>query len=145
VGVPEDRELAHVRLVTRVLDTYGLDPILGFIIPELGDLIGALLGLYVVIYALRHNMSKALVARMVLNLGIDMAIGAVPILGDLADIGFKANERNLKLVESREANSPARRSDWIVLVGAFAGFFALIGLLVYAVVRIVGAIAGAIF
>jgi hypothetical protein len=135
--VPEDRELAHVRFVTRVLDTYYVDPILGFVLPELGDLIGALLGLYVVAYALRRRMSKVLVARMLLNLGIDMAIGAVPIVGDVADFGFKANDRNLKLVESREAYSPARASDWLVLVGAFAGFFALLGVLVYAFIRIV--------
>ena len=81
---------------------------------------------------------------MLLNLGIDMAIGAIPVIGDIADFGFKANERNLRLVESREANSPAKPSDWIVLVGAFAGFFALIGLLVYAVVRVLGAVVNAI-
>src|SRR5258708_26216474 len=81
-------------------------------------------------------MSKVPVAGMLLKLGIDMAIGAVPIIGDLADFGFKANDRNLKLVESREANSPARASDWLVLVGAFAGLFALLGVPVYPIIRI---------
>src|SRR5882757_7356133 len=131
----DDRELAHVRTFTKVMDKYGLDPILGFVAPAVGDLIGSLLGLYIVGYALRRGMSKALVARMLLNLGFDTAIGAIPIIGDLADFGFKANERNLKLVESREANSPSKPSDWIVLIGAFAGFFALLAVLAYLFVR----------
>lgn len=132
-----DRELVAARTFARVLDRYGLDPILGFVLPELGDLIGAVLGLYIVSIALRRGMSKVLVARMVLNLGVDLALGIVPFLGDIGDFFFKANERNLKLLETREVGGPARASDWLVLGGAFAALFAMIGLVIYAMISLV--------
>jgi uncharacterized protein DUF4112 len=140
VQASEDRELAHVRAFARVMDRYGLDPILGFVLPEIGDLIGALLGLYIVAYAVRRKMSKAVIARMLLNLGLDALIGAVPVIGDIADFAFKANEKNLKLVESRQAGAPARTSDWLVLILAIAGFFSIFALVIYGIVRLFEAV-----
>ena len=77
----------------------GLDPIIG-LIPGAGDVVTALIGIYPIIIARKHNIGgKSLAARMALNLLIDWAIGEVPLLGDLFDVYFKANLKNAQLLE----------------------------------------------
>lgn len=75
----------------------GLDGLLGFV-PGLGDLIGAALASYVLKEAARLGASKTTLARMAGNIALDMALGAVPLVGDLFDVAFKANRRNYKLL-----------------------------------------------
>lgn len=81
---------------------FGIDPILG-LIPGVGDLAGSLLGLAVLTQARREGASPATLARMVANLLIDLAFGAIPLVGDVADIYFKANRRNLRLLQEDRA------------------------------------------
>lgn len=76
---------------------FGLDSLLG-LIPGLGDGVLALPSAYVVLAAHRLGVSPLVLARMAGNVGIDMVIGAVPVLGDLFDVGFKANRRNVALL-----------------------------------------------
>jgi hypothetical protein len=104
------RELARQRLValTRLMDEavevpalgtrVGLDALLG-LVPVAGDLISAAIGLYIVAQARELGASRWLQARMVGNLLLDVAVGAVPLAGDLADVYFKAHRRNLKLLQ----------------------------------------------
>ena len=75
----------------------GLDGLAGFV-PGIGDGVTALVALYPVLEAYRHGAPPALLARMLANLGIDTAVGAVPILGDIFDVAFKANRRNVELL-----------------------------------------------
>jgi hypothetical protein len=136
-----DREIERIRTFTRVMDRYGLDPILGFVFPVVGDVIGSLVGLYIVGVAIRRRMSKVLVARMLVNLGIDMLVGVIPFVGDIADIAFKANTRNLKLLESRSAiGKTTTAGDWAVVIGAVLAFVAAIGGAVYALVLVIRAL-----
>jgi len=130
-----ERDLARVRRFAKVMDGYGLDPLLGFLLPGVGDLVGSLLGLYLVFVAIKHKASPLVIARMLLNLGVDVAIGAVPVAGDIVDVLYHANEKNLVLFESRSTGR-AKASDWILVIGAFAGLFAIVGLVVYVSVRI---------
>jgi hypothetical protein len=74
----------------------GIDPVLG-LVPVVGDLLPALLGLYVVVEAARLGVSRGTLLRMVANLTLDAAVGSIPVVGDLFDIGFRANRRNLDL------------------------------------------------
>jgi hypothetical protein len=76
---------------------FGLDSLLG-LIPGLGDGVLALPSAYVVLAAHRLGVSPLVLARMAGNVGIDMVIGAIPVLGDLFDVGFKANRRNVALL-----------------------------------------------
>jgi hypothetical protein len=132
-----DPEIERARTFARVLDRYGLDAILGFVLPGIGDVAGSLLGLYLVAIAIRRRLPAAVVVRMLLNLGLDLVIGAVPILGDVADFVFRANERNLRLLEDRSsAGGRARASDWAIIGAVGLGLAAVIGLLVYAVVAV---------
>jgi hypothetical protein len=76
---------------------FGLDGIFG-LIPGLGDGVTALPAVYLIMSAQRLGASKWLMTRMAGNVGIDMLLGAIPLVGDLFDIGFKANRRNVALL-----------------------------------------------
>jgi hypothetical protein len=78
---------------------------------------------------------------MVINLGLDLLIGVVPLVGDVADFAFRANQKNLALLESRTAGGKVRASDWVMLAAILVGFVAVIGLVVYAASALVRAIA----
>jgi hypothetical protein len=144
-GTRTDPELDRVKKIAGVLDHRFVDPVIGLVLPGAGDILGSLLGLYTVALAIRRRMSPIIVARMLLNLAIDAAIGIIPLLGDVADIGFKANTRNVALLAERTAQGgKATRKDWLAVVGAAVAFGLAIGLSIYAIVRIVQAIAGAI-
>jgi hypothetical protein len=93
----------------------GLDSILG-LMPGVGDTAGAVLGGWVFVEALRTGIPAATLARMLLNLALDSTVGAVPILGDLFDFVWKANIRNIELLE-RHQHDPvrARRSDRVFI------------------------------
>ncbi len=134
-----DRELDRARTLARVLDDYLLDPLLGLVLPGVGDVIGSVLGLYIVGVALRRRASPVVIARMVMNLGLDAAVGAIPLLGDAIDFGFKANRRNVELLSQRPTGRATAR-DWALLVGALVAFAAVVALVVWAIVAIVRAL-----
>ncbi len=108
-----DPEVAELERLAALLDAQfgipgtrfrvGLDGLLGFI-PGLGDGAGALLSLYIVVKARSLGAPMSLVARMLINVGIDSAVGSVPIAGDLFDLVFKANRRNVGLLRRHLEN-----------------------------------------
>lgn len=77
---------------------FGWDAIIG-LVPVGGDALTTALATYVIIEAARLGAPAPLLARMALNIGIDFVLGATPLIGDLADIAFKANLRNVALLE----------------------------------------------
>ena len=107
-----------------MLDGLGLDPILG-LIPGIGDAAGAVLAAWILLEAFRVGASRATLVRMAGNVALDAAVGAVPLLGDIFDFAWKANLRNVALLE-RHLAAPARaeRADrsfvWLVLFGVLA-------------------------
>jgi hypothetical protein len=140
-GTRTDPEIERARRLATLLDNYLVDPIVGLIVPGAGDIAGSLLGLYTVAIALRRRVSPVVIARMLLNLGLDALLGIVPLAGDLVDIGFKANTRNLALLESRaKAGGRATPRDWLVLAGAALAFGAAVGLSIYLLGALVGAL-----
>ncbi|HYC55540.1 MAG TPA: DUF4112 domain-containing protein [Candidatus Binatia bacterium] len=103
----------------------GFDAILG-LIPGVGDLLTTSTGLSLVYLAHQRGVSKAVLGRMLLNLGLDSMIGAIPVLGDLFDIVFKANRRNLTLLQRYDrAPRAAAAGDTIFLVLALLAAFAI--------------------
>ncbi|MDQ3300447.1 MAG: DUF4112 domain-containing protein [Myxococcota bacterium] len=140
-GIRVDGEVARVRRLATVLDRYMIDPVIGLILPGAGDVLGSLLGLYTVSIAIRRRMSPVIIARMLMNLGVDALLGIVPLLGDLVDVGFKANTRNAALLEQRqEQGGKATARDWLMVIGSALVFMAAIGLSIYAVIALVRAI-----
>lgn len=110
------KEAARKRLtvLTRMMDglfeiplvkrRFGLDPLIGMV-PVVGDLIPAAIGLYLVFEARELGASRWLMARMIGNLLLDLAVGVVPVLGDFFDFMFRAHHRNLKLLQ-KELGEP---------------------------------------
>jgi len=140
-----DRELQRVQTMARVLDVYLVDPLLGLLLPGAGDLAGSLLGLYAISLALRRRMSPVIIARMLLNLSIDALLGAIPLLGDLFDFGFRAHQRNARLlVERGESGGRATARDWLLVAGAALLFLGSLALAAYAVIALLRAIANAL-
>lgn len=80
----------------------GLDPIVGMLLPGVGDAFGGVLSLSVVLLALHHRMPPWVVGKMVANLGIDAAIGVVPGVGDVFDFAWRANQRNWDLLRAHQ-------------------------------------------
>ncbi len=75
----------------------GLDALLG-LVPVLGDVLGAAMGTYIVWEARNLGMPKWKLARMGANVLFDTAIGAIPLIGDAADLVFRSNSKNLKIL-----------------------------------------------
>jgi hypothetical protein len=85
---------------------FGLDAVIG-LVPGLGDFAGAILSSYVVVLAARLGAPKAVILRMIGNVAVDTIGGSVPLLGDLFDVGWKANLRNVALLD-RWIDQPGR-------------------------------------
>ena len=77
---------------------FGLDPILGMIAPGLGDAVTGSLGTYLFFVALRRGVPLLVILRMAVNVLLDTAVGSVPVLGDVFDFAWKANDKNLELI-----------------------------------------------
>ena len=78
--------------------TFGLDPVIG-LIPGFGDGLTLIFQLLLVFGLLKHGSSGELRAKLILNVLIDSAIGSIPVIGQIWDFYFKANERNLRLTQ----------------------------------------------
>ena len=140
----EETALAQLRGLSRIMDgaitipgtgiRVGLDPILGFLLPVVGDWIGAATSGYIIVQGARLGASRATLMRMAGNLAADLVVGSVPVLGDIFDLGFRANERNLALI-STHMQSPERRrrSDLAAVTGVIG---VIVGLLVLAAATI---------
>jgi hypothetical protein len=95
----------------------GLDAVVG-LIPGVGDTATTLASLYVLTSAVRYRVPKVTLLRMGLNLGIDYAVGSLPLVGDLFDAWWKSNQKNIDLLRQRAtvSASEAREgkiSDWL--------------------------------
>ncbi len=77
----------------------GLDAIVG-LVPVLGEIVTTAMGAYLVWEARNLGLPKWKLWRMVGNVAFDTAIGTVPIVGDAADLLFRSNTRNLKIVKN---------------------------------------------
>jgi hypothetical protein len=122
----DDAELRRARALARALDAaigipgtplrIGADAILG-IIPGAGDVLGAALSSYIVLAASRRGAPPAVLWRMVGNVAIDTVFGAIPLLGDLFDVAWKSNMKNVDLLE-RLASEPQKVTTRSRLLGA---------------------------
>lgn len=86
-----------------VIGPVGLDPLLS-LVPVAGDLLAAAIGVSLVARSIRYGVPPEIVARMLANLLVDVLLGAVPVAGDLADVWFRANMRNVELLRQHLAS-----------------------------------------
>lgn len=142
-----DERVARVRFLARLLDNQfripgtdyriGIDPLIG-LVPGIGDAVSALLAAWILVSAARIGAPPAVLARMGLNLAIDSLVGLVPVLGDLFDAGYKANARNLRLLEGWVGQpAPARRASRAVVLAVVLGVLAIVIAVLYAAWKLV--------
>jgi len=122
----QEQRLELLRRVSHLLDSamtvpgtsirFGLDPILG-LLPGLGDLVSPLFTMGVLWQAREIGIPRVVQLRMIFNVAIDTVLGIVPLAGDLFDVAWRANNRNMALLD-RHAHEehPASRGDWLFVV-----------------------------
>ena len=120
----------------------GWDALIG-LVPGVGDVAGLLLSAYIVVEAARFGVPKSSLMRMVLNVGIEALVGAVPLLGDLFDATWKANARNVALLQAHlDVHAPRQRKAdrrfLLGIAGALAGVVLLLVLLLLVLVEMLG-------
>jgi len=102
----DEAAVQRMRFVAHLLDDsirlpgtefrIGLDPIVG-VLPVAGDAVAAALSGYIILESARLGVSYLTLLRMLANVGVDFAVGSVPVVGDIFDVAWKANVRNLRL------------------------------------------------
>ena len=135
LGQPEGKSIySTIERVTDLMDRairipgtqirFGLDPIIGFLFPEGGDVIGAVVSAWLILASVRHGLPKRVIGRMVFNVAVDYLIGSVPLIGDMFDFAWQSNTKNLELLkEHGRGIGRSFWSDWgwaIALLSLFA-------------------------
>ena len=130
-----DNRLEHLRRFAHWLDDgirlpgtrlrVGLDPIIG-LVPGFGDAAGAILAAGILLEAVRRSVSRFTLGRIAYNIALDALLGSIPLVGDAFDAVWKANLRNVVLIERHQAvPAEARRADrlFVVLLSSLLGLF----------------------
>ncbi|MEQ8462032.1 DUF4112 domain-containing protein [Coleofasciculus sp. E1-EBD-02] len=100
---------------------FGLDPVLG-LLPGAGDFLGTAFSAYIVLEAARIGIPRSLLGQMVINILLDTVIGSVPVVGDIADATWKANAKNIELLETYwDSPQPEKQTDWFFLIWLLLG------------------------
>jgi Domain of unknown function (DUF4112) len=124
----QTRRLIALRRFAQLLDSaflvpgtnyrVGLDPIFG-LVPGLGDLVSPLFALGILWQARDLGIPRVVQLRMIINVAVDGLVGAVPLIGDLFDFVWKANDRNMALLERHAAHEHgAATADWLFVLVA---------------------------
>jgi hypothetical protein len=135
VILPANR-LQRVRSLSHLLDNailipgtdyrIGLDPILG-LLPGAGDIIGTGFSAYIILEAALMGLPKVTLTRMAFNILLETVVGSVPFIGDFFDFAWKANVKNLELLESHmAAPKSSKRGDWWFAILLIIGLFAVV-------------------
>lgn len=140
-----DPRLADVEAIARWFDyafelpggfRFGFAGIIG-LIPGIGDLIDAIVSVYIVWRAIQLGTPRITLARMVVNVGIEAVVGAIPVAGDLFDVAFKANRRNYQLLR-RHVNYTKNQTagDWLFVFAALLAAAMAVALPVWALIEL---------
>jgi hypothetical protein len=114
----------------------GLDGIIG-LIPGLGDLIGAMISALIVAAGVQARLPRSAIARMVVNVAIETIVGVVPFLGDLFDMAWKANTRNVEIFREALKGKRSRTKDSLFVTGVILAIAAILAIPAIAIVLLV--------
>lgn len=144
------RRARRVRALGRLLDNsipipgtgrrIGLDAVIG-LVPGIGDLAGGVLSGYIILEAARAQVPTLTLVRMLGNVGIDTLVGVVPAVGDLFDAAWKANTKNVVLLEGHLAANAELPIERRSAIGASLGA-SLVALVVLALIVVAGVALG---
>jgi hypothetical protein len=118
---------------------FGLDPVIGLFLPGLGDTLTGLGAASLLLLGFYLRLPKVVLGRMIVNIAVDVILGSVPVLGDLFDVAWKANRKNLVLIRRFRGAGNAEPSfgDYAAVVTAVAVLLGLV-LLPVAVFSVLG-------
>ncbi|HSF72477.1 MAG TPA: DUF4112 domain-containing protein [Microcoleus sp.] len=140
--------LRRLRRISHVLDNaipipgtkyrIGLDPILG-LIPGGGDLISSLFAGYVVFKSAQMGVPQETLVKMAANIVFDTVAGTVPVAGDLLDVAWKANVKNIELLDAH-LGSPeqGKKADWLFVAALLLGLILIVGGVIFLSVMLFG-------
>lgn len=142
---PRSENLRWVDRVTKLMDNqfrfpgtnwrFGMDPILG-LFPVVGDLASFGVSAMLILTMARYGASGKLVTLMLLNVAIDALFGSVPILGNIFDFAYKANDRNVRMLRAHYEEGKYQGSGKNIIIGAIAGIVVIFILLVWAMLEL---------
>lgn len=135
---PKLSRLKRVRRLSYILDeairipgtrySIGLDPIIG-LVPGAGDFVGTLLSAYIVLEAARLGLPRGALIQMASNILFETVIGTVPVVGDLVDVTWKANTKNIALLEEHigvPIPQTRQKADWLFLTLLLGGLLLVV-------------------
>jgi hypothetical protein len=118
----------------------GLDALLG-LLPGGGDVAGGVFSGLIILQAARAGAPAPVLGRMLANVAIDVVVGAIPLLGDLFDVAWRANTRNVRLLESwRERPATTKRASALTVGAILLALLLLVGLAVWGSIALFGAL-----
>jgi Domain of unknown function (DUF4112) len=107
----------------------GLEALIG-LFPVVGDLVGVFLSSYIVREAAALGVSRSILARMAFNVALEGLVGMIPFAGDVFDAAYKANQRNVRLLNAwLERPREAQRASGAFMLALSAGLIALLVLI----------------
>lgn len=109
---------------------FGLDPLLN-LVPYVGDIIGFVVGTYLVVIMAKNGVSTKVIIKMFLNVVADLIIGGIPIIGKVADFFFKGNQRNVDLLKSHYYEGTNHGSGIGIIITILVVFFVVIALIIW--------------
>lgn len=140
--LPQQRALKEINVLAKLMDSqfrvpgtdfrFGLDGIIG-LIPGVGDISSFAVSAYMLWIMTKNGASGYVLARMVANVLVDASIGSIPIIGDLFDIAFKANMRNLRLMQEHYQEGRHRGSAMKVIIPVLIILFLVIAAIVWGI------------
>ena len=121
------KKLSRLRRLSQILDNaipipgtkqrIGIDPIIGML-PGGGDLVTGALGAYIILESARMGVERQIIGKMIGNILLDAIAGTVPVVGDFFDMGWKANVKNIALLEKHiQINPDSNKPNWLFLIG----------------------------
>lgn len=119
----------------------GIDALVG-LIPGIGDVIGAVMSAWIIVGGVRHRVPSRVIARMILNVAIDLIFGAVPVAGDVFDFLFEENVKNMRLLEKHRDRRRTPRSPGQM---TFLAFLVMALVFVMALMIVIGVVATAVW
>ncbi|MBD1843100.1 DUF4112 domain-containing protein [Cyanobacteria bacterium FACHB-63] len=131
-----DKTIARLRSLTHLLDNafpipgtkyrVGIDPIIG-LLPGGGDVAMSFVSSYILIEAARLGLPRPTLLRMLWNLILDALLGIVPMAGDFVDLAWKANSKNLALIEAHLAKPGKQaKADYLFVALLIVIFLAVV-------------------
>jgi hypothetical protein len=145
--IPRNSADEHLDHIAAVLDDmfcipgtrfrFGLDFLIGWI-PGVGDAAAGIASLIIIVAAWRRGAALVTLARMVTNVALETIVGAIPIVGDLFHVAWKANRRNYRLLMREKTRAPGESHAWrdavflsLLLLSGLCLVAAPIGLIVW--------------